>query len=64
MENKIGLVSGWLRNIVNRPDAINTPVLSTDVIKIRQVLSDIVHDLSCEYEIICDHISKKMEYLK
>ena len=63
MENKIGLVSGWLRNIVNRQDAINTPVLSTDVVKIRQVLSDIVHDLSCEHKIICDHISKKMEYL-
>lgn len=63
MDQKINLVAGWLRNIVNRPDAINTPILSTDVIKIRQVLSDIVHDLSCEHEIICDHISKKMEYL-
>ena len=63
MNQKINLVAGWLRNIVNRPNAINIPISTNDVINIRQSLSDIVYDLKNDYAIICEHINKEKEYL-
>ena len=43
--NKINTVYCWMRNLTNRPNAVNTPVSNTDVTCIREGLLLIAKDI-------------------
>ena len=61
--NKVHIVAGWLRNIANRPNAINTPISPTDIVNIRDGISEIIYTYKDAYALICEHIAKEKECL-
>lgn len=56
-QNKVESVANWLRNLGNRPDALNTPVSPTDVINIREAIADIIYTTKMDQPIICEHMA-------
>ena len=63
VNNKVHIVAGWLRNIANRPNAINTPISPTDIVNIRDGISEIIYTYKDEHALICEHIAKEKEFL-
>lgn len=63
VNNKVHIVAGWLRNIANRPNTINTPISPTDIVNIRDGISEIIYTYKNEHALICGHIVKMKECL-
>ena len=61
--NKVNIVAGWLRNIANRVNAINTTISPTDVVNVREGISEIIYTYKDEYPLICEHLIKEKECL-
>lgn len=62
-QDKVNIVAGWLRNIANRPNAINIPISPMDIVNIREGIAEIIYALKGEHPLICEHLMREKEYL-
>jgi len=62
-QDKVNIVAGWLRNIANRPNAINIPISPMDIVNIREGIAETIYTLKGEHPLICEHLMREKEYL-
>ena len=54
--NRINAVCGWMRNLSNQPNVLNTPVSTVDVTNIREGLLLIAKDIEREQFVLSNQL--------